>query len=118
MDEMEFEWDDANVEHLARHGISPEEVEELFEGSVAVSPRCSTVMRISPEEVEELFEGPIVRRRGGTDAADRFRVLGRTAGGRYLAIVVQLKEGDVIRPFTGWDMSRQERLLYDRQARY
>ena len=61
---MDFEWDDDNVEHLARH-------------------------HITPEEVEEVFAAPVVRRRGGTDAPDRFRVLGRTSAGRYLAVVYQ-----------------------------
>ena len=92
MDEVDFEWDDDNVEHLARHGISP-------------------------DEVEDLFEGPIVHRRGGTDAPDRVRVLGRTAAGRYLAIVYQEKGRNLIRPFTGWDMRPHERDLYDRQTR-
>lgn len=36
---MEIEWDDDNVEHLARHGISPDEVKETlvlrFAGAVA-----------------------------------------------------------------------------------
>jgi uncharacterized protein len=89
---VEFEWDDDNVEHLARHGIVP-------------------------DEVEDLFEGPIVRRRGGTDAPDRFRVLGRTAEGRYLAIVYQAKARGVIRPFTGWDMRPHERERYGRQVK-
>ncbi len=44
---LEFEWDDDNIAHLARHGITP-------------------------DEVEELFEGPTLRRRGGTDAPDPF----------------------------------------------
>ncbi len=42
MDAADFEWDDDNIDHLARHGITA-------------------------EEVEELFEGPTIRRRGGTD---------------------------------------------------
>jgi uncharacterized DUF497 family protein len=88
----EFEWDDANIEHLARHGIEP-------------------------EEVEQLFEAPFIRRRGGTDAPDRFRVLGRTAAGRYLALVYQQKAGAVIRPFTGWDARPHERERYDRQIK-
>jgi uncharacterized DUF497 family protein len=87
----QLEWDGANVEHLERHGISP-------------------------EEVEEVFEGRIVRRRGGTDAPDRFRVLGRTASGRYLTLVCQQKPGGIVRPFTGWDMRPHERALYGRQA--
>jgi uncharacterized DUF497 family protein len=91
VEELEWEWDDDNVEHLALHGISV-------------------------REVEELFEQPILRRRGGTDAPDRFRMLGRTAAGRYLAIVVQDKGQGVIRPFTGWEMSRNEREIYNRQV--
>ena len=27
-----FEWDEANVENIARHRFTPEEVEEIFEG--------------------------------------------------------------------------------------
>ena len=27
---MEFDWDDANVEHIARHGVTPDEVEEAL----------------------------------------------------------------------------------------
>ena len=92
MDAVEFEWDDYNGEHLARH-------------------------RITPEEVEELFAGPMLRRYGGTDAPDRVRVLGRTEAGRYLAIICQEKAGRVIRPFTGWDMRQHERDLYVRQIR-
>jgi len=92
MDVVEFEWDDDNVEHLARH-------------------------RITPEEVEELFDGPTLGRRGGTDASDRVRILGCTEAGRYLAIICQEKAGDIIRPFTGWDMRQHERDLYVRQTR-
>jgi hypothetical protein len=87
----EIEWDDANIEHLARHGISPDEVEELFEGStVALQMR--------------------------TDAPDRFPVLGRTGSGRYLLIIYQQKPNGVIRPFTGRDMRAHERRLYGRQT--
>ena len=89
---LEFEWDDDNLEHLAVHDISA-------------------------DEVEEMFEGRVVRRRGGTDAPDRFRVLGRTAAGRYLAIIIQQKAGGLIRPFTGWDMRPHEKELYDRQVK-
>ncbi|HLH27117.1 MAG TPA: BrnT family toxin [Chloroflexota bacterium] len=92
MEGVEVEWDDDNVEHLALHGISP-------------------------DEVEDMLEGPVIRRRGGTDAPDRFRVLGRTAAGHYLAIVIQQKGRGVIRPFTGWEMRPHERNLYDRQVK-
>ncbi len=92
VDSVDFEWDDDNVDHLAHHGISADEVEELF---------CASILR----------------RRGGTDALDRFRVLGRTAAGRHLAIVYQAKPGGVIRAFTGWEMSIAERMVYERQIK-
>ena len=92
MDSVEFEWDDDNLDHLARHGISA-------------------------DEIEELFAGPLLRRRGSTDALDRFRALGRTAAGRYLAVVYQAKRGGVIRAFTGWEMSTAERTVYERQIK-
>jgi uncharacterized DUF497 family protein len=31
-----FEWDDDNVEHIQRHGFTPEEVEEVFAGAYKV----------------------------------------------------------------------------------
>ena len=89
--DVDFEWDDDNVEHLAHHGISP-------------------------DEAEEAILGRTVRRRGGTRGPDRFRVLGRTAAGRYLVLVYQLKPHVVIRPFSGRDMRPFERELYDRQV--
>jgi hypothetical protein len=33
--DIELEWDDANIEHIARHGVTPAEVEEAFRGGVA-----------------------------------------------------------------------------------
>lgn len=89
--DIEFEWDEDNVEHLARHGISP-------------------------DEAEEALRAPTVRRRGGTRAPDRFRVLGRTAAGRYLVLVYQMKAQGVVRPFTGRDMQAHEKEIYDRQV--
>jgi uncharacterized DUF497 family protein len=56
-------------------------------------------------------------RRGGTDAPDRSRALGRTAAGRYLAIVYQERTRGLIRPFMGRDMRPHERKLYDRQVK-
>jgi hypothetical protein len=34
--EILFEWDEANVEHIARHGYDPDEVEEVFEGKFKI----------------------------------------------------------------------------------
>jgi uncharacterized DUF497 family protein len=35
---------------------------------------------------------------------DRFQLIGRTAGGRKLMIIFQLKEGNVVRIITGWQV--------------
>ena len=81
----EFEWDDANMLHLALgHGIEPEEAEEVF----AVSP---------------LFR----RTKRGHYAA-----FGRTQSGRLLVIVFEMKGGGIARIITGWDMDSAERRYY------
>jgi uncharacterized DUF497 family protein len=85
-----LEWDEYNVEHLAQHGITV-------------------------HEVEDLFDGLVIRQHRRTDAPDRFTALGRTAGGRYLVLICQQKARDLIRPFTGWDMAPHERRSYGRQ---
>jgi uncharacterized protein len=30
MDDLAFDWDNANVDHIARHRISPREIEQVF----------------------------------------------------------------------------------------
>ena len=30
---MDFDWDDANLDHIAAHGVSPEEAEAAFDPS-------------------------------------------------------------------------------------
>jgi hypothetical protein len=81
----EFEWDDANMVHLALgHGIEPEEAEEVF----AISP---------------LFR----KTKHGHYAA-----FGRTQSGRLLVIVFEMKGGGIARIITGWDMDSAERRYY------
>lgn len=87
----EFEWDDNNVEHLARHGID-------F------------------QEVEEVFLGRAVRLNMRTDAPNRVPVLGRTEGGRHILVIYEQKARGFIRPFTGRDMRPHERRFYERQV--
>jgi uncharacterized DUF497 family protein len=80
-----FEWDEGNVVHLAlRHGIEPEEAEEVF----AVSP---------------LFR----RTRRGHYAA-----FGPSLAGRLLVIVFERKAKGTARVITGWDMDTVERRYY------
>jgi len=37
VDEVVFEWDDVNVDHIARHQFIPDEVDEVFAGSYYIS---------------------------------------------------------------------------------
>lgn len=78
-----FDWDKDNVEHIARHRVTPEDVEEAFEG-----------------------EHLIRRSRSG-----RYVLFGRSAAGRYLMVAFILRSG-VARIITARDMSRAERWRY------
>lgn len=80
-----FEWDDGNVLHLAlRHGIEPEEAEEVF----AVRPLFRKTKR------------------------GHYAVFGPTLAGRLLVVVFERKVRGIVRVITGWDMSTAERRYY------
>ncbi|HEV8683313.1 MAG TPA: BrnT family toxin [Actinomycetota bacterium] len=61
----ELLWDEDNEEHIARHGVRPEEVEEV------VFDRASLFLRTRREEVQ------------------RYLVLGLTEAGRALFVVLE-----------------------------
>ncbi len=85
-----FEWDEGNVVHLAlRHGIEPEEAEEVF----AIAP---------------LFR----RTKRGHYAA-----FGPSLSGRLMVIVFEKKPKAIVRVITGWDMGAAERRYYLRHTR-
>ena len=85
----DFEWDDANEEHIARHGVKPSEAEEVFLGRPHIK-----------------------RGRWG-----RYFVLGRSAAGRFLALAVERKEGGVLRVVMARDMSMREARSYKNQRK-
>jgi len=85
-----FEWDSANIGHMAkRHGVTPEEAEEVFDGN------------------------PVFRK----TYESRRIALGQTGDGRYLFVVFMLKEGGVIRVITARDMVDSERRYYQQARR-
>lgn len=91
--ELEAEWDDDNVEHIARHGVEPEEVEELV--------------------YEDCYPSWIVRgrRRGVSEA--RWTIFGQTCGGRYLiAVIAPSPKRGVWRTVTAREMERRTRRRY------
>jgi uncharacterized protein len=84
-----FDWDDANTEHIARHKITPDEAEQVISGDDAL------VVRIETKKGEV-----------------RSVCMGRTATGRYLAVVHTVR-GARIRVVTAFPMNRSQRRLYE-----
>jgi uncharacterized DUF497 family protein len=86
--EVEFEWDEINRGHLARHRVAPREAES------AVLDNNAMLLELQFEAGEE-----------------RTKALGMTASGRILAVVFTLR-GDVIRPVTAYSAPRRLQKLY------
>jgi uncharacterized DUF497 family protein len=84
-----FVWDDENVAHLARHAVSPNEVEEALAGE------------------------PLVLR--GPD--DRYLAYGRTEHDRWVFAVYVIRPRGRVRVLTARDMTEGERRLYQRKRR-
>lgn len=84
-----LEWDDANREHIDRHGVTPREVEEV----------C--------------FSRPLLMKsRAGTRLA-----YGQTLAGRYLLVVLRLMDGGAARCITARTMSDKERRFFGKRSR-
>lgn len=87
----EFEWDEDNIEHIAKHRVTPEEVEEIaFENE------------------------PYIRKIKKTGIRE---MLGQTASGRYLKIVYVIKGKQKARVITARDMNDWERKYYQRRGK-
>ena len=78
---QELIWDDWNEEHVARHNVSRGEVEEVCFGH-------PFVVRI--------------RR-------SRYRIMGQTEAGRYLAVILDSREGKEFYVVTARDATEPER---------
>jgi uncharacterized DUF497 family protein len=68
---MQFEWDDANIQHLGEHGVEPDEAEDCFYNP-ATEPELQKV-----------------------NGEPRFRFEGSTDSGRLLTVVYTLRRGRV-----------------------
>jgi uncharacterized DUF497 family protein len=93
--ELAAEWDDDNLEHIAVHGIEPQEIEEVV--------------------FEDCYPSWIVRnrRRQRRRAEPQFMIFGQTCGGRYLVVVIAVyRDRGVWRPVTAWPMEPQTRRRY------
>lgn len=84
-----FVWDDENVAHIARHGVTPDEVEEVLVGDALV------------------LRGP----------DNRYLAYGRSTNDRWLFAVYVTRPGGTVRVITARDMTWRERRLYRRKRR-
>ena len=86
----QFDWDPANREHIRRHGVTPEEAEQ--------------VLTSDPLEIESKeHQGEL-----------RTVCLGRTEAGRALLVVYTMRN-DKIRIITAYPVSRKKQRLYEPQ---
>ena len=86
----EFVWPEDRVEHIARHGVTPEEVEDACFGS-------SLVLRATSRGKNPVYQ-----------------VLGQTRAGRYLlSIVIGFPDGRGY-PVTARPMTRKEQQRFKR----
>ncbi len=83
-------WDDQNLEHIAEHGVSDIEVEEVCYSDVFVK-----------------------RARNNTLA-----VYGQTENGRYLLVILGRRSKGVYYPVTARDMTDGERKTFHRAKGY
>jgi uncharacterized DUF497 family protein len=89
---IEFDWDEANIEHIARHNLKPEEAEQVLEND--------------PLELEpQLINGE-----------ERFPNIGVTNGGKWLVVIVT-QRGIKPRVVTAFAADKDLITLYVREKR-
>jgi uncharacterized DUF497 family protein len=86
-----FEWDEYNEEHIAKHHVTPDEVEACF------------------------FNPYILKRKKRNKK--RYYLYGQTDGRRTLFIVFELYKNGVVRPISARDMDANEKRDFRRQRR-
>lgn len=93
--EWDAEWDEDNIQHIAKHGVEPEEVEEI----VYEDCHASWVVRGRRHGVSEL----------------RWVVFGQTCAGRYMvAVVAPYPRRKLWRAVTAFDMRKSVLRRYQR----
>lgn len=90
---VEFDWDDANVNHIARHGVTPEEAEEAL-----LDPH-RVIISVRSVENER-----------------RWTAVGGTQSGRVLVVVITRRWG-FVRVVTARDALPREKRRYRRAGR-
>ena len=89
-DSPEFDWDEHNEGHLALHGISRSDAEDVLSGDHILQ--------------EFQMEG----------GEQRWIAVGTTRIGRILSVVFTIR-GEAIRPITGWEADKETADLFVRE---
>lgn len=84
---VKFEFETANLDHIAAHDVSRREILQAFRGN------------------NHIVSG------GNVEGEPRWKLFGKTAKGRYIIVVFTLRKGKV-RPVTAYTMNRKDRELY------
>jgi uncharacterized DUF497 family protein len=82
-------WDDENVEHIARHNVTPKEVEDVCYG-----------FHISKKERRQ-----------------RYILSGQTRDGRYLNVVIEKIGKELFRPITAFEMSEKYKAKFKKRLK-
>ncbi len=88
---MDFRWNDWNVEHLAEHGVSPEEAESVIRAARPPSRR----------KIED----------------EKWMVWGQGRGGRFLQVIFILDEDETIYVIHARPLTEKERRRLRRKRR-
>lgn len=88
-----FEWDDENEQHVSRHGLSPDEVDDVLMSRVAI----------------------FRNKRAGSGL---YQLIGRRIDGRFVTVIIEptLVDSSIWRPITAWLSSTAERNKARRQG--
>ena len=90
-----FDWDAGNARKNERHGVTQSEAEQLF---------FDLRLLVAPDPAHPAGE-------------PRYHALGRAAAGRLLHITFTLRfDGTQIRVISARNMSRKERVFYEKKA--
>ena len=91
-----FDWDRGNRDKCRKHGVSIAEIEQIFEGTVAVFP--------APSEAQH---------------EERFKAIGLTSKDRHVFVVFTVRErgsDKLIRPISARYMHRKEVEHYEKET--
>jgi len=87
MESSSFDWDDANIGHIAEHDVAPEEAEEVVLG----------------DPLDVGFEV--------VDGEDRWAYIGETDEGRILRVTITLR-GERMRVVTAFEAPKYWKMFY------